>query len=326
MIFKLEAFTGINNVDDERRVTKVTFTKDGDALLSGDLKSCSNYRLYKDGLAKVRNGQTKKVTLTDGHSFWVNPTGDLSLVMDGTTLKKVATDYTTSNIKTGLTAGLEMRHAEHNQMIFMGNTESMLKYNYLAPVPSVTDWLVTTDYTGAMGWTTDSEGALLMPEEFDTPQRGYIAPPKSNILISFYARMYVAFGRFLFYSELQFPELFHPDYYIPCAEDITAVSRDMNTLYIHTLNTTKAMIGRDPDDPFQEVEYQIGAVPQRIISPPEYDVSAPIFMSRKGWAFASGGKVDYIDKENFRKDLPTGSVGYLGYDIQNREILSVVSG
>lgn len=307
MLFKVEKFEGINNVDDDKRVNKITFTRDGNVVLSGDLKSCSNYRIPKDRVIAVRNGFTKKVTLTDGHSYWANPSGNLALLVDGTTLKKVATDYTTTNIKTGLTAGKDMRYAEHNNVIFMGNTAEMLKYDYLGDSPSVTTWEDTTN----------------LSEEFEYPQLTYRPPPISNILISYYARMYVAEGRFLLYSDPIRPETFRMAHNIPCAEDITAVSRDLGHLYVHTLNTTKVLIGRDPSD-WYEVEYAIGAIKQRIISPPEFNVPFPIFKTKRGWAKAEGGVISYLDHENFRLDLPSSAIGYTGYDEINREVVCTI--
>ncbi len=308
MLFKVENFLGINNVDDDKRVSKPTFTKDGNVVLSGDLKSCSNYRITKDGIIAVRNGwPAKKVTLTDGHSYWTNLSGNLALVVDGTTLKKVATDYTMTNIKTGLTVSKEMRYAEHNNVIYMGNEAEMLKYDYLGVAPAVTAWGDTTN----------------LSVEFEYPQLKYRNPPISNILMSYYARMYVAEGRFLLYSEPGRPETFRMAHNIPCAEDITAISRDLERLYVHTLNTTKVLIGRDPSE-FVEVEYSIGAIKQRIISPPEFNVPFPIFETKRGWAKAVQGAIDYIDHENFRLDLPDTAVGYTGYDPINREVLCTI--
>lgn len=309
MIFKVEGFTGINNVDDERRVTKVTFTKDGDALLSGDLKSCSNYRLYKDGLAKVRNGMTKKVTPTAGRSWWTDLTCTIGLYVDGVNLVLVASDYTTSNIYTTLTSGLDMRFAEHktqdvsvaqDRLIFMSNGAERLKYDGIA----VSAWGDTTN----------------LASEFEYPQLTYRAPPLGNIIISHYARMYVAHGRFLLYSESTEPEKFRMANNIPCAENITALSRDLGHLYAHTYNSTKVLIGRDPSD-FAEIEYSIGAIKQRVICPHEFPVPYPVFMTRRGWAKATNGVIEYIDEDKFRLDLPNTGIAYTGYDPINKEVL-----
>ena len=74
-----------------------------------------------------------------------------------------------------------MAFAEHNDKIFMGNGHEMLKY-----------------VNGTVSaWANASQDS----SEFDSDGRIYRGLPLSDIILSFYARMYAASGRFVTYSE-----------------------------------------------------------------------------------------------------------------------------
>jgi hypothetical protein len=311
MLFAIEQLLGINNVDDEKRVVRVSGS-DGNIALSGDLITCYNFRLTKDGKGTTRNGFTLKTVATDGHSYWNTIKGDVAFFVDGTNLKLLLSDYTTQTKKTGLTATRDMRYIEHkttpntisgDRYIFMGNGKQMYKfYN-----GDVTTWGDTT----------------ARAEDFEFVAMAYSAPPPSNILLSHYARVYVADKHFLLYSESTFPEKFRTANNIPASEKITAVSHDPGHIYIHTINTTKVLRGRDPDD-MSEYELPIGAIQQVPISPERYPTGRNIFMSKKGWAYAINGEVGYIDDKNFRLDLPDTAKCYNGYDWVNREVVCTI--
>lgn len=76
---KLSAFTGMSNVEDAEEL----FVKQGVArpriILNADVTN--------SGKIVKRDGQTKIINLTDGHSQWAGAT--CHLVMDGTTLKRI---------------------------------------------------------------------------------------------------------------------------------------------------------------------------------------------------------------------------------------------
>ena len=300
MLFRIDELKGINNVGDSRRRVMAEFSKDGNAvMLSGDLKSCVNFRIGIDRIANVRNGQTTKLTGSDILSLWTNRACNLCLFTDGANLKKLNADFTATTLSSGLASKKRMMFEEHNNKVFMGNTEQMLKY----VDGTVSSWGDSAD----------------MSSEFETPQRIYRTPNLSNILLSYRSRMYVAEGRYAFYSESLLPEKFRRSQYLTAVEDITAMSCDFNTVYLHGLNTTTAFRGTDPDN-FELIEPQgIGAVKHGVIKPLDYPM--PIILSKRGWAYCEGGAVKYLNNENFRLDLPDTTEAYLGYDPINKEVL-----
>jgi hypothetical protein len=103
-------------------------------------------------------------------------------------------------------------------------------------------------------------------------------------------------------------------------EAVTALSQDENCLYVHTLNQTIPFIGRDPDDFVQMEAKNIGAI-KHYPCIPQVVPNQPIWMSKKGWATAQGGQVQYVDAEHFRLDLPDTARCYTGYDPSNKELI-----
>lgn len=299
MLFRIERFAGINNVDDRMRVAKVEIADD--IVLSGDLTSSINFRITKDGIAKVRNGQTLKVSGSDIHSLWTNKAQTICFYVDGTSLKRLNPDFTSTTLYT-VTNKRRMSYIEHNNIIFMGNGAEMLKYK---------DGSISI-------WGDESN----ISDEFEMPQRVYRAPNLSNILLSYRSRVYVAWDRFVFYSEPLLPERFRRSNYLTVPEKVTAMSYDNNGIYIHTLNTTTPFVGTDPTN-FQMLNtIGIGAIKHGAIQLDEFD--GAFILSKRGWAYCSGGTVKYIDYDNFRLDLPDTAEAYLCYDIVNNEILANV--
>lgn len=315
MLARQNEFEGINNVDEALQKTKVTFAPDGSIALSGDLKACVNFRCRKDKKAVVRNGQTSKLAVNSGHSFWTNKAGTIALYVDGTTLKQLSTSYTASTLYSGLYSGARMCYIEHNNIIFMGNGHQMLKMKDGA-VSVWGDTLSELSNTTSTNLTDDD----MTIGEFEFPRLTYRTPPLSNILLSYRARVYVADGRFALYSKDGFPETFRSAHNIPCWEDITAMSADYGHIYLHTLNTTKVLTGLDPDD-FIESEFNIGAIKHGTITPH----TTPFILSKKGWAKCENGIVGYVDHDNFRLDLADTAEAHLGYDPINEEIIGVIT-
>lgn len=301
MIFKVEGFSGINNVDELYRRNKIEFGADGNAMLSGDLKSCINFRIKKDGLATVRNGQTDKGA-TGSHSLWCNKAGGLCFFVSGNSLKLLNSDFTATTLST-VTAGRRMNYIEHNNIIFMGNGAEMLKYK---------DGVLST-----WGDISITDGGL------EVPTRTYRTPSLSNVLLSYRARTYIAEGRFAFYSEPLLPETFRRVNFLTAPDDITAMSYDANGIYLHTLNTTTGFMGQDPEDFTQVETVNIGAVKHGAIM--AGDFNTPIVLSKKGWAYCEGGGIKYLDHENFRLDLPATAEAYLSYDTVNKEVIGAIS-
>ena len=151
----------------------------------------------------------------------------------------------------------------------------------------------------------------------------YRTPPLTNILMAHYNRIYFGVGRFCVWTEALEPEKVRGQNMIACAEPITAISRDRDHLYLHMFNSTKVLTGHSVSDFLVngEHEFPIGAIKQRTICPHEFDVPYPVFMTRRGWARAVDGRIEYIDKPAFRLDLPSTAIAYTGYDEKNSEAL-----
>jgi hypothetical protein len=309
-----ERYAGINNVDEELRRTKIEFIEDG-IVLSGDLTSCRNFRISKDGIIQTRNGMTKVASPLSGHSLYTDVTEDICLFVDGQYLKLLNSDYSLTILYSGLTTGLEMRYTEFKpqnisakqyKYIFMGNGKEMLKYDG----STVTTWGDTSNLSA----------------DFEYPQLKYRPPYPSNIIMAHYNRIYLGYGNMVFYSEALEPEKFRSANLLPFTETITAISRDIGHLYIHTYNKTYVLTGRSISD-FEQTgiyEFPIGAIKQRVICPHEFQVPYPIWMSKRGWARAVEGRIEYIDFDNFRLDLPETAIAYTGYNTINREILCTI--
>jgi hypothetical protein len=107
---KLSAFTGMSNVEDAEEL----FVKQGVArpriILNADVTN--------SGKIVKRDGQTKIINLTDGHSQWAGAT--CHLVMDGTTLKRI-TGKTATAI--GSIGGMKAKtyYAEVGNLVYISN-------------------------------------------------------------------------------------------------------------------------------------------------------------------------------------------------------------
>jgi hypothetical protein len=304
MIVQINQALGLNNVDSERKVQKYTLDEGGISL-SGDFAKSSNFRIPKDGLPVVRNGFTGKYTGTAIGVIWSNKAQSLCLFTDGTGLYKLNDDYTATSLYASLQVGMDMAFEEHNNKVFMGNTVNMLRY-----------------VGGVVGAWANTTGPS---SEFDTPQLVYEGLPNSNILLSYGPRMYAAWGRFVFYSHEEIPERWRKAWYLTAykgMEDVTALSCEPGVMYIHTLERTYPLMGYDPDDFVQGDPVDIGAIPH-FPGIPRY-LQVPIWMSRKGWATAAGGKVQYLDRENFRVNVGKNAKCYCGYDNVKNELFGRV--
>jgi hypothetical protein len=170
-----------------------------------------------------------------------------------------------------------------------------------------------------------------LPEEFEYPTRKYAAMPLSNIFCSYHGWIFIAEGRFVFYTEPTRPETLRKVNNIPLPDDITAISRDDNHVYVHTYSITKVLTGRNPKEMFETI-YPIGAIKQHPIYPPDRDVPFPTWMSPKGWARGLDGHVGYLNPEErsdrpsfYKLDLPPTAEAYLGFNPLTREIICNVT-
>lgn len=299
-IFRVPQILGVNNVDHSLSSNAVQFDANGDITLSGDLTACVNFRITKDGIAATRNGQTLKLTGTSAHSYWVDKTGTRAYFVDGTALKQLNADFTATTIAT-VTAGARMCFEEHygpsyEYMIFCGNGHQMLK---------IKDGVVSA-------WADTS----LKSTEFDPQQRVYRGLPNTNIIMSYFDRMWAADGRFALYSESTDPTRFRRSQVIPIDGEITAMSHDNGAVYLHAFDFTVSLVGRGPDD-FQMQVFPIGAIKHGAIS----IRNMAYMMTPKGWAIAHDGIVEYVDEGNFRLDLPRTAEAFMGYNDATKEII-----
>jgi hypothetical protein len=309
MIFFINSLLGINNVDDDKRAMKILESGGGTLTLSGDLLTCQNFRLTKDGKSVTRNGYTEKLAGTDAHSYWNTIKGDVAFFVDGSILYLLNSDYTATSKQTGLTESKDMRYIEHKTVrnsvagdkeIFMGNGHEMYRY-----------------YDGTVSTWGDTS---VIHEDLEYVPLAYSAPPPSNIFISHHARIWVADGHFLIPSESAGPERFRRTASFPAPERITALSRDAGHIYMHTNNTTTVLNGRDGPE-MSQYELPIGAIQQVPLSPEKYPIGRNIFMTKQGWGYAINGEVGYIDQANFQLDLPDTAKCYNGYDWVNKEVV-----
>jgi hypothetical protein len=399
MQFTIEQILGIDNVTTAKKAPQVSFGQDS-ATLTGDMKTCSDYKLQPDGSAPVRNGMIKRYSGSSCGSWWASADEQTGLFVEGTTLKALTSSFSGTSLKTGLEANKQedMRYIEHNGLVFMGNNHQMLKYDGSACTQWGTDepWNVPVVSTMAggqcdsgryyVGFTyvqsngnesgmspltyidiTTGQGIAIsgLLNSSDTQISGkrvyittangkhneamflcgevgstitaynwtgkdsslsventtwdYRRPQSSNILLSYYARVYIAVGRYLFGSEDGLPESFRLVNNVPFHDDITHLTGDTSGIYVHTFTRTYYIQGRDITDFVVYDPIDIGAIKQMA----HRTGANPIWMSPKGWATASGGQIAYID-EKFRIDLVDTAKGFIGFNPIDKELLAVV--
>lgn len=102
----MKGFKGLHNTVDEER------------LEAGYLATATNCDLDETGRLSRRSGYAKQ-NADAAHSLFSN--GELCLYVSGTSLKRLATDYTSTTLRTGLTAGLRMTYWEHAKQVFYSN-------------------------------------------------------------------------------------------------------------------------------------------------------------------------------------------------------------
>src|SRR5574340_1597454 len=101
-----KAFTGLrNDVQSER-------------MEAGDLVAADNVNIDSSGQLSRREGRTLALA-GDYHSLWA--AGDVCLMVGGTTLYRVAPGYTTTALRTGLTAGAKMAYQAINERVYWSN-------------------------------------------------------------------------------------------------------------------------------------------------------------------------------------------------------------
>ncbi len=105
LVFK--NFTGINNVADAINLDLKALTE------------ASNVDIDNEGRIKRRGGYTKKYTPTEKlHSMFSNDR--ICLFVEGTTLKRLHTDYTTTTIRTNV-SNLPMEYVDVNEKVYYSN-------------------------------------------------------------------------------------------------------------------------------------------------------------------------------------------------------------
>lgn len=103
---EFKSFAGLrNDVQSER-------------MEAGDLVTADNVNIDASGQLSRRDGRTLALA-GDYHSLWA--AGDLCLMIGGTTLYRVAPGYTTTALRTGLTAGAKMAYQPINERVYYSN-------------------------------------------------------------------------------------------------------------------------------------------------------------------------------------------------------------
>jgi hypothetical protein len=308
VIAQIEAFKGIDNVAKDRRIQRYQFGDDA-IIMSGDLKTCVNFRITSDGIATVRNGLTRKRapigTIT---TLWVSSDGNTCLLCDGTSLKLLNSDYTLTT-KYAISAERDMAFTESlDGYIYMGNGHNMLTYK---------------DATAARWGDIASFDSGYTKEYFEAFDKKYNYPPNSDIILAYYDHIYVAYDRYVFFSEDSYGQRFRSAWHLVAPETVTALSNDDNCLYVHTYNWTVPFVGRGPSDFFQMDAKRIGAIKHFPCIPKTF-IGAPIWMSKEGWAMGQGGQVKRVDSEHFELDMGDTAKCYTGYDPVNKELIASI--
>jgi hypothetical protein len=104
---QFQNFKGINNVSDANN------------LEVGELAEAENVDIDNDGKVKRRTGYTRKFTPSGKmHSLWSNDR--ICLFMDGTTLKRLLSDYSSETIRTGC-GNQPMSFVDINENVYYSN-------------------------------------------------------------------------------------------------------------------------------------------------------------------------------------------------------------
>lgn len=97
-------------------------TVDAERLEAGDLQTATNVDLDDTGRLSRRGGYSQQVAAAV-HSLFSN--GDLCLYVTSTSLKRLATDYSSTTLRTGLTAGVRMAYwHEHGKAYYTNGFET----------------------------------------------------------------------------------------------------------------------------------------------------------------------------------------------------------
>jgi hypothetical protein len=118
---KINAFTGMNNVKESESLFVGKGVVEPRIILNADVTA--------QGQVICRDGQTKTITLTDGHSLWAGAT--CHLVMDGTTLKRISGNTATAIGSIG-TLKTKMYYAEVGNLVYLSNQYANMIYDSVA--------------------------------------------------------------------------------------------------------------------------------------------------------------------------------------------------
>ena len=133
-IQELKKFSGINNVDDARRLyPDVTDNRD----YAFPLTQANNVEIDNTYKIKSRDGYTSLLAGTDIHSLWAD--GDKCFYVDGQTLYQLLPDFTTITIRTDLTLKARVSYALVNDRVYYTNNyqcgyvHNFVNYSYMNP-------------------------------------------------------------------------------------------------------------------------------------------------------------------------------------------------
>ena len=115
---RFSRFKGINNVDDPIRLHEGNKVSGLTSLVEAENVDVDDRRMLsrRDGFLAPR-------VLGVMHSIWSNENEDICFFVEGTELKQLFDDDSTSIIKTGLTLGLTMNYVEINNIIVISNNQ-----------------------------------------------------------------------------------------------------------------------------------------------------------------------------------------------------------
>jgi hypothetical protein len=130
-IASLGYFTGINNVDDPVRLASMPVKIGaGGYKAAYPLVKCVNLDIDNTYALSSRDGSIIKVSGTDIHSSWSD--GEIGFFVDGVNLYLINSDYSITQLLSGLTNGARMSYFKVNDRIYMTNGVYIGYFHYMS--------------------------------------------------------------------------------------------------------------------------------------------------------------------------------------------------
>ena len=228
-------FSGLNNVDDPVRLVPIPVKIGaGGYKAAYPLVEAVNLDIDNTYALSSRNGSDLKVSGADIHSFWAKD--DIGFFVDGVNLYLINSDYSITQLLSGLTNGARMSYFPVNDRIYMTNGSYIGYYKALT-----TNLLVN-------------------------PNMNYKQPlPAGQIIAYFKGVLYVAKGRVLYQSDALCDHYDTRTGFRVFANDITMVRPVDDGIYVADGETwfliEKRAFADEPPEFRKDPVFEQGAIP-----------------------------------------------------------------